>query len=229
VIRMNAASRKNALTGAMAVELSQTISQISDRTDIGAMILCGTATGFCAGAHLKVLAGAASGQAQARQDLENIYSVFAALRSASCLTIAAVQGPAVGAGFNLALACDVRIAAENAVFQSRFLTNRVHPGGGHLTMLNRVGGWGSAARSALTDRLLSGREAYTTGIVEAVVPADEAESLALSWADAASSQPELARTIKASLQKTARTPVEEAARYENEQQALSLARIGQTQ
>jgi enoyl-CoA hydratase len=75
-----------------------------------------------------------------------------------------INWPAVGAGLNLALACDVRVAAESARFESRFLQLPIHPGGGHSWMLNQLVGPRVAAALYLFDQPISGREAERLGL-----------------------------------------------------------------
>jgi enoyl-CoA hydratase len=85
-------------------------------------------------------------------------------------TLAAVNGPAVGAGFNLALACDMRIASDTASFDTRFLNLGLHPGGGHAWMLLRAVSWAHASRLLLAGQSVDAHEAYRIGLVEAVFP-----------------------------------------------------------
>ena len=80
-------------------------------------------------------------------------------------TIAAVNGAAVGAGMNLALACDVRLAGRSARFDTRFLQLGLHPGGGHTWMLQRIAGPQAAAAVVLFGEVLDGEEAERCGLV----------------------------------------------------------------
>ena len=97
--------------------------------------------------------------ARSRTGLRHIYEGF--LRVARCTlpTIAAVNGAAVGAGMNLALACDLRLAARRAKFDTRFLQLGIHPGGGHTWMLQRIAGPQAAAAAVLFGEVLDGEAA----------------------------------------------------------------------
>src|SRR5581483_8674184 len=112
----------------------------------------------------------------------------------------AVLGPAVGAGFNLALARDVRIAAESARFDTRFLRLGLHPGGGHTWLLERAVGPQTAAAMVLFGEALDGRAAERAGLAWRCVPDRELLDTAIAFAARAAEVPrDLAAEAKASL------------------------------
>ena len=115
-------------------------------------------------------------------------------------TVAAVNGAAVGAGGNLALGCDVRIAARSAKFDTRFLQLGLHPGGGHTWMMNRLLGPQGAAATVVFGDVLDGEAAERHGLAWRCVDDDRLveESLAFA-ARAASAPPALARRVKQTL------------------------------
>src|SRR5690606_30490026 len=106
------------------------------------------------------------------------------LRVARCPlpTIAAVNGPAVGAGMNLALACDVRLAGQSARFDTRFLQLGVHPGGGHTWMMRNAVGPQAAAAMVLFGEVLDGAEAERCGLAWRCVADDELVDTAFTMA-----------------------------------------------
>src|SRR6202008_3200174 len=114
--------------------------------DVHAVVVTGAGKAFCAGADLSALGAAGSGPAEA--GLQRVYDGFMAVGSCRLPTIAAVNGAAVGAGLNLALAADVRIAGPAALFDARFQKLGLHPGGGATWMLHRAVG-PQVARAAL--------------------------------------------------------------------------------
>jgi enoyl-CoA hydratase len=120
------------------------------------------------------------------------------------LTIAAVNGPAVGAGLNLALVCDVRVVAQSARFDCRFLQLALHPGGGHTWMLQRLLGPQGAAAMLLAGEALDGEAAVRRGLAWSCVDdsqlLDEARRLAAASADA---PPAVVEMIKGSLRSVA--------------------------
>lgn len=115
--------------------------------------------------------------------------------------MAAVNGPAVGAGLNLALACDVRLAGRSALFDARFLSLPIHPGGGHLWMLERLVGPQAAAAMTLFDQPVPGELAVQIGLAWRCVDDESLRESAIEFCGklTQSPTPALARTIKQSL------------------------------
>jgi enoyl-CoA hydratase len=115
-------------------------------------------------------------------------------------TIAAVNGPAVGAGLNLALACDVRIAARSARFESRFIDLALHPGGGHTWMLRQLLGPQGAAAVVLCGEVLDGEAAVSRGLAWSSVDDEALMDEALRLASRATRAPrEMVGRLKATL------------------------------
>lgn len=146
LITVNDPDRRNALTGEMSAGLRASVARAEAHADVHAVIVTGAGSAFCAGADLAALASANS--AAAEEGLRQLYDGFLAVADCALPTVAAVNGPAVGAGLNLALACDVRIAGPRALFDPRFQKLGIHPGGGATWMLQRAAG-PEVARAAL--------------------------------------------------------------------------------
>jgi enoyl-CoA hydratase len=126
-----------------------------------------------------------------------VYEGFLRVGRSPLPTIAAVNGAAVGAGMNLALCCDVRLAAERARFDTRFLQLGLHPGGGHTWMLQRLVGPQAARAMVVFGEVLDGRAAERIGLVWRCVPDDELLSAARDLAaKAASAPPKLATKVR---------------------------------
>ena len=125
----------------------------------------GGGSAFCAGAEVATLRGAANGE---WDDVETVYQGFLRVRDCPLPTIAAVDGLAVGAGFNLALACDV-LAGPGALFDARFMALRLHPGGGHAWMLARAVGQQQATLACLFGETWDAQAAVRAGLAAAVV------------------------------------------------------------
>lgn len=142
LITVNDPDRRNAVTFAMSDALRGAVEQAEADPDVHAVIVTGAGKAFCAGADLSALGETTT------DGLRKIYAGFLAVAHCTLPTIAAVNGPAVGAGLNLALAADVRIAGPDAVFDARFQKLGIHPGGGATWMLQRAIG-PQAARAAL--------------------------------------------------------------------------------
>ena len=224
VITLNDPSRRNVLSGALCAELSGAVEQANGASDVHAIVITGMAPAFCAGADLNDLKLGAEGQ---MRPLEAVYKSFMDVAMSPLPTLAAVNGPAVGAGFNLALACDIRIAAGEAVFDTRFLKLGLHPGGGHTWMLLRAVGWAHASRMLLAGLSVDADEALRIGLVEAVVPGGELldRSLGLLRVTAAAPRELVVRT-KATLRLAARSAHEEAFTHETAEQQWSLGQPG---
>lgn len=131
----------------------------------------------------------------------SIYQGFLRFGRCPLPTIAAVNGAAVGAGMNLALVCDVRIAAERAKFDTRFLQLGLHPGGGHTWMYRRIAGPQAVTAAVLLGQVMDGKEAERVGLVHRCVPDAELLDHCIDMAHASAEAPrDLVMKIKASIQ-----------------------------
>lgn len=146
LITVNDPDRRNAVTAEMSGLLRDAVERVEADNDVHAVVVTGAGRAFCAGADLSALGAAGGGAAET--GLQQLYDGFMAIGSCRLPTIAAVNGAAVGAGLNLALAADVRIAGPAALFDARFQKLGLHPGGGATWMLQRAVG-PQAARAAL--------------------------------------------------------------------------------
>ncbi|MBZ4521762.1 enoyl-CoA hydratase [Mycobacterium avium] len=142
VITVNDPDRRNAVTDGISAGLRAAVEQLESDPGVHAIVVTGAGKAFCAGADLGALGVAAE------DGLRRLYDGFVAVADCALPTVAAVNGPAVGAGLNLALACDVRIAGPSALFDPRFQKLGLHPGGGMTWMLQRAVG-PEVARAAL--------------------------------------------------------------------------------
>jgi enoyl-CoA hydratase len=198
VLTLDDPARRNALSLDMAEAVAASLARVETDPDVAAVVVTGAPPAFSAGADLDDLAAAS------RERLGRIYEGFLALARFPLPTIAAVNGPAVGAGLNLALACDLRIAGAGAHFESRFLDLALHPGGGHGWMLDRILGPQGAAAMVLLGQGLSGEEAARCGLAWRVVPDEALRDTALEIAARAAVAPlELMRRMKSTLREEA--------------------------
>jgi enoyl-CoA hydratase len=169
VVTLNDPARRNAFSGALVHALAVAMDRAEGHEATRCVVVTGAGPAFCAGAELATLRGAADG---AFDDVDTVYQGFLRVRDCPLPTIAAVNGPAVGAGFNLALACDVRLAGPDALFDARFTALRVHPGGGHAWMLARAVGQQQAMLACLFGEVWDARAAVATGLAAALVEED---------------------------------------------------------
>ncbi len=169
LVTLNDARHRNILTADLVRAIDEAFGRAEAHESTRCIVLTGAGTAFCAGADLATLRGAADGDFDS---VERVYLGFLRVRESSLPTIAAVNGPAVGAGFNLALACDVRLAGPGARFDSRFATLRLHPGGGHAWMLAHVVGAQQAMLACLFGEVWDAQAAREVGLVAAVIGGD---------------------------------------------------------
>jgi enoyl-CoA hydratase len=182
-ITLNNPDERNTMTAPMVAEIVAAMDRIESDTTIGALVVTGTAPAFCAGANLGNLAEADG------ESLGVIYEGFLRIARSPLPTIAAVNGAAVGAGMNLALGCDVRIAARRAKFDTRFLQLGIHPGGGHTWMLRRIVGPQVASAAVLFGEIYDGTEAERIGLAYKCVDDDMLLATAHELAKRAASAP----------------------------------------
>lgn len=200
VLTLNAPERRNLLTIDLSQELLKLVRQAEADESVKGLIITGEGSAFSGGGDLGELLAASEGSGE---EIREIYSGFLAVANCRLPTIAAVNGPAIGAGMNLALACDVRIAAESARFDTRFLAIGIHPGGGHTWMLQRAVGWQEASAMLLFGEPLTGQQALEKGLVLDCVPNNELLARAKSLVAKTKHYPrELLLQTKQSMQQT---------------------------
>ncbi|MFC5134693.1 MULTISPECIES: enoyl-CoA hydratase/isomerase family protein [Haloferacaceae] len=172
---------RNAFRGATVAELNEALARADDDGDVYAIVLTGSEGGFCAGADVTEMPDwSAMGEAAYGEFLSSVQAVVGKLRTNPTPTVAAVGGPAVGAGCDFALACDVRTAGPDALFSEAFVNVGLVPGDGGAWLLPRLIGEGPARELLLTGRDVDAERAAELGLVSEVVedPLAEAYSIA---------------------------------------------------
>lgn len=219
-LRLNDPARGNLLSRGLCRALIEAVGNAAADPGVRALVVRANGRAFCAGADLEDLKAGARGDTAA---LHDVYAAFMAVADAPVPTVAVVEGPAVGAGLNLALACDVRLAGERASFDTRFLQIGLHPGGGHGWMLLRAVGWEQACRLLLLGATIDGTEAQRIGLATACVPeAGLDAALAGMLANLGRIPRDLLLRTKRSLRRALAQSHEEALRHETEEQMWSL-------
>ncbi|OGA67664.1 MAG: enoyl-CoA hydratase, partial [Betaproteobacteria bacterium RIFCSPLOWO2_12_FULL_67_28] len=177
-LTLNRPRERNALsTQAQWDELVSCCERIRRDESIKVVILTGAGTAFSAGGNVKDMRdkrGIASGSpyAIAQSYQTGIQRIPLALHQLEVPTIAAVNGPAVGAGCDLACMCDIRIASENARFAESFVKLGIVPGDGGAWLLQRAVGYQRAAELSFTGDMIDAQTALAIGLVTRVVPHD---------------------------------------------------------
>lgn len=159
--------RRNAMNLELSAKLVAALEAAVADPAVGAVVITGEAPAFCAGGDLSELQGADPAR------LRTVYSGFLAVAECPLPTVAAVNGAAVGAGLNLALACDLRLAGPGARFDTRFMQLGLHPGGGYTWMIDRALGAQGAKAMTLFGDVLDAAEAERVGLVWRRYDSDE--------------------------------------------------------
>lgn len=215
LITVNDPDRRNAITEKSSALLRAAVERAEADTDVHAVVLTGAGKAFCAGADLSALGGAGAGT-ETEPGLLRIYDGFMAVGNCSLPTIAAVNGAAVGAGLNLALAADLRIAGPAAFFDPRFQKLGIHPGGGATWMLQRAVGPQVARAALLFGMRFDAEAAVRHGL--ALTVADDPVTAALELAAGPAAAPrEVVLATKATMRATA-----SPGSLDNEQHELAM-------
>jgi enoyl-CoA hydratase len=191
--------RRNAMGDEMGAEILATVGALGADPEARVLVVTGEGKAFCAGADLPALFGDPDRPvAETHARLQAYYRAFLAVHELPIPTVAAVNGPAVGAGLNLAMACDLRVAGPAATFGATFARIGLHPGGGCTWFLVEVLGASRALRTLLLGETIEAQEACALGLADG--PEAEPLEAALGLAGAiARTDPRLARHIKRSV------------------------------
>lgn len=220
-LTLNRPTVLNAFDAVMAQAFLEAIEAIAARDDVRAILLKGAGRGFCAGGDVSQFTG---GDMEAAVDAI-IQPLHAGLRGLDALpqpSVACLHGPVAGAGFSLALACDLAIAAEDAKFTLAYACIGATPDGSGTYHLARAVGMKKAREIALLAETIDAGEALRLGLVNRVVPAASVEAEALALAQRLAGGPTQAYgRIKALLNASGTATL--AAQLEAERQAFKAS------
>jgi 2-(1,2-epoxy-1,2-dihydrophenyl)acetyl-CoA isomerase len=223
-LRMNRPQSLNAINRAMLQALRRVFEGATRDREVRAVVLTGEGRAFSSGGDVKEMAERArAGAADLGADLREHYlPMVRAIRACPKPVIAAINGAAAGAGLSLALACDLRLAAEDARLTMAFVRIGLVPDAGALFFLSRLCGFGKAMELALTGETVDAPEALRLGLVNAVVPPGELAHAALERAQAFSAGPaETYALIKRGLERALSLDLEQALEMEAQLQTLA--------
>jgi 2-(1,2-epoxy-1,2-dihydrophenyl)acetyl-CoA isomerase len=201
-LTMNRQQRLNALNNELTVGLNDSLTRIANDSTIHVVILTGAGRAFCAGGDLSII-----GAVRSKGDAEELGPILRSgmhavlkLRTMPQPVIAAVNGPAAGAGMNLALAADIRIATEDAVFGQNFAKVGLFPDYGGTYFLEQLVGPAKAAELFYTGDMIDAKMALQLGIVNHVFPADHFQAAVTSLATKIATGPQVSiRAVKQTL------------------------------
>jgi len=198
VITMNRPERRNAMSGPMNEALARVLAQVEVDDAVGAVVLTGAGGAFCAGGDVKGMAAGGNGRGAVSFD-DRIHRQRISQRATSGRlhempkpTIAMIPGPAAGAGLSLALACDLRYAADSAVFTTAFAKVGFAGDYGGTWLLTRLVGPAKARELYFFADRFDTAEAERLGIVNGVFPADKLEDEVMARAHRLASGPRVA-------------------------------------
>lgn len=190
LVRLNRPEALNALNSELLGELADVLTKATDDEAVRCLVLTGSPKAFAAGADIKEMEAKTPLEAKAFAELG--HAVCAAIERAPQPTIAAVNGFALGGGCEIALACDIRLAAERAVLGQPEVALGIFPGWGGTQRLPRLIGAGVAKELIFTGRSVNASEALRIGLVNSVHPAQELLSKARELAAQIAAQGPLA-------------------------------------
>ena len=197
IVTLDDPARRNALSLEVTTQLAQAVDQAGRDPAVGALVLTATPPAFCAG-------GSVDDLLAPRASFREMYAGFLAVAGLAIPSVAAVNGPVIGAGVNLPLACDVIVCSPRARFDPRFLDLGIHPGGGHLWRMQRLVGRQATAAMVIFGEALSGEEAARLGLAWRCVDDDALLDTAVALARRAADRPrELIARAKSVLDESA--------------------------
>ena len=223
LVTLDLPQRRNMLSEAMTASWRRLVPALRSDAALRCVVVTGAGSAFCSGGDLSWVGGEPGATVDdLRARMITFYRDWLALRELEVPTIAAVNGPAVGAGLALACACDLRYAAEDAHLSAPFTTLGMHPGMGTTWFLPELAGTAVARELLLTGRALTGAEAAGTGLVNRAYPRERLLDEVLAIAERiAANAPVATRLTKQGLTE-GRGGLEAALRREALAQAVTL-------
>ncbi len=226
VLTLDDPDRRNAMTESMGDALAERCGELREDADLRAVVLTGTPPAFSAGGDLGMLEELARRTREEGFDatdfMQAFYARFLAIAALPVPVIAAINGHAVGAGLCVALACDLRLVAQDAKVGLNFATLGLHPGMGGSWLLPRALGTQRAAAWLYTGQLVSGDEAAEEGLALEALPAGEVLPRAVELAGRiARSSPVVVRQLKTTLAAGEHSDLPAALAREAEAQAVN--------
>lgn len=201
LLTLNQPDKRNVMSDGMAAEFREVIQGLKETSQARALVVTGAGKAFSAGGDLKAMQSRLGGDPAVYQD--NIYRFYRAFLSIMDLripTIAALNGPSIGAGACFAMACDMRIAASDSRLGFTFTRIGLHPGMGAEYFLPRIVGRAKACELLMTGDIIGAEDALRLGLVNHVVPPEQLMDRAMELAGRLAAMPALPiRMLKESI------------------------------
>lgn len=218
---MNRPEKLNALNSELSIALNAALSRLGPDESVRVVVLTGAGRAFCAGGDLGAI-----GKGRERKEVEQLEPILRSgmqmvlkMRTMPQPVVAAVNGAAAGAGMNLALAADIRIATEEATFGQNFSRVGLFPDYGGIYFLPQLVGPSKAAEMFYTGEMIDAQTAMRLGLVSRVVPASQLEAATKEMAQKIAQGPPIAvRAVKQALFGCEKEKLEQALELEVRQQ-----------
>jgi enoyl-CoA hydratase/carnithine racemase len=225
VLTLNDPDRRNAMSDEMTAAWKEAIAGLSADRGLRCVVVTGAGTAFTSGGNLSWLADSnAVAVPRLRERMVEFYRTWLAIRTLEVPTVAAINGHAIGAGFSLALACDLRYAAADAKLAVPFTALGLHPGMATTWLLPEVAGLPLARELLFTGRAVTGSQAESYGLINQAVPREQVLKKALDVADQIAAQAPIAtRLTKVALSNGGHADLESALRWESLAQPITRA------
>jgi len=222
IITINRPEKRNALNIKTREEGAALIEELRGNDSVGVVVITGAGDkAFIAGADIAEFAGRT---AMMQRDVMVSRSLFNAIDSFPKPVIAMINGYCLGGGCELALACDIRIASENASFGQPEINLGIIPGGGGTQRLTRLVGEGKAMEMILTGEIIDAKTAHAIGLVNHVVPLDQLEAKTMEIASRIAEKSPIALSLaKEAVKIASRSNLDEGLRREVDLFALCFS------
>ncbi|MCB0221196.1 MAG: enoyl-CoA hydratase/isomerase family protein [Chrysiogenetes bacterium] len=224
-IRFNRPDKLNAMTEAMGDDLIAAVEKARAEPGARVVVLSGEGKAFCAGGDMTMIKNNTKRTVLENTDgMKAFYERFLRIRDIPVPTIASIQGAAIGAGLCIAMACDIRLATENAKLAVNFTALGLHPGMGATWLLPRVVGMPHASELLFSSRRINGAEAQRIGLVNRAVPEGELDAATKALAEEiAACAPVAVRLTKKALRQSQESTLTDQLNFEAIQQAVTFS------
>jgi enoyl-CoA hydratase len=222
IVTINRPDKRNALNIKTREEGAAILEELATDESVGVVVFTGAGDkAFIAGADISEFAGRT---ATMQREVMTSRSLFTAIDSFPKPVIAMINGYCLGGGCELAMACDLRIASETASFGQPEINLGIIPGGGGTQRLTRLVGEGKAMEMILTGEIIDARTAFSIGLVNHVVPADQLQAKTMEIASRiADKSPVALRMAKEAVKLASRSNLDEGLRREVDLFALCFS------
>jgi enoyl-CoA hydratase len=225
VLTLDNPDQRNAMSDAMTASWVAAVDELAGDRDLRAVVVTGAGSAFCSGGNTGWIASEPDATVdELRTRMVAFYRAWLSIRRLEVPTIAAVNGPAIGAGLCVALACDIRYAARGARLGAPFVKLGMHAGMAATYLLPNVVGEAHARDLLLTGRLVDADEALRLGLVSRVLEAEGfLDEVLATAADVAATAPVATRLTTVALRDGGHADFETALQWEGLAQPVTLA------